>query len=142
LRKKLEDVVDLLSETTRQHLVGFIKNEDLHVIGLQDATLDHVVDTAGSANNDLWAILKCLHIVANTRTTDTSMALNAHEIANGDNNLLNLLSKLTCRGQDKGLAGLEVRINLLEDGDRECGGFASTRLSLSNDIVTWTSVSS
>lgn len=63
------------------------------------------------------------------------MALDAHEITNGDNDLLNLLGQFTGRGQDKSLASLEAAVDLLESGDGEGSGFTGTRLSLSNDIV-------
>jgi hypothetical protein len=64
------------------------------------------------------------------------MALNVHEVTDGDNDLLDLLSKLTSRGQDEGLALLDRGVNLLKDGNGESSRLASTRLGLGNDIVT------
>jgi hypothetical protein len=63
------------------------------------------------------------------------MALNVHEVANGDDNLLNLLSQLTGWGEDECLASLEGWVDLLEDRDREGGGLAGSGLSLGDDIV-------
>ena len=40
LREELEDVVDLLSETTGKHLIRLVEDEHLHVVGLEDAALD------------------------------------------------------------------------------------------------------
>jgi len=137
LRKELEDVVDLLGETARQHLIGLVEDEHLHGVGLEDATLDHVVNTAGGTDNDLGAVLEGLHVVADAGTTDTGVALNVHEVTDGDNDLLDLLGKLAGRGEDKGLAGLDVGVKLLEDGDGESSGLASTGLGLGNDIVAW-----
>jgi murein endopeptidase len=65
------------------------------------------------------------------------VALDVHEVTNGDNDLLDLLGKLASGGEDKGLAGLDVGVKLLKDGDGESGGLASTGLGLSNDIVAW-----
>ena len=62
------------------------------------------------------------------------MAVDRHEVANSDNDLLNLLSQLTCWRKDQGLACLEVRVKLLQDGDGECSSLSSTRLGLSNNI--------
>jgi hypothetical protein len=62
------------------------------------------------------------------------MALDVHEVADSDNDFLNLLSKLTGRCKDQSLAGFQVLVYLLEDRDREGGSFASSRLSLCNDI--------
>lgn len=136
LGKKLEDVVDLLGETARQHLIGLVEDEHLHGVGLEDATLDHVVDTTGGTDNDLRAVLEGLHVVANAGTTDTGVALDVHEVTNGDNNLLDLLGKLASGGEDQSLASLDVGVELLEDRDGESGGLASTGLGLGNDIVT------
>lgn len=136
LRKELEDVVDLLSETARKHLIGLIENEHLHGIGLQETTLDHVVDTTGSTDNDLRAVLESLHVVANAGTTNAGVALDAHEVTDSDDDLLDLLGQLTGRGENEGLALLEVGVDLLEDGDGESGGLSGTGLSLSNNIVT------
>jgi hypothetical protein len=64
------------------------------------------------------------------------MALNAHEIANSNDDLLDLLSQLTSGGQNEGLTLLDVRVDLLKNGDGKSGGLASTRLGLRNNIVT------
>lgn len=104
------------------------------MVGLEDTALDHVMDTARGANNDLGPLLESLHIIANTDATNTSMALNAHEVTNGNNDFLDLLGQLTGRSKDQGLASLEVGVNLLESRDGEGGSFASSRLSLGNNI--------
>ena len=135
LGQELEDVIDLLSETARQHLVGLVEDEHLHVVGLEDATLDHVVDTAGGTNNNLRAVLEGLHVVADTGTTNAGVALDFHEVTNGNNNLLDLLSKLTGGGEDKSLAGLDAGVDLLEGGDGEGSRLTGTGLGLGNDIV-------
>lgn len=134
LRKELEDVVDLLGETTRKHLIGLVEDEHLHVVGLEDTALDHVVDTTGGTDNDLGTLLESLHVLTDIGTTDTGVALDAHEVTDGDNDLLDLLSKLTGRGQNESLASLEVLVDLLESGDREGGGLSGTGLSLSDNV--------
>lgn len=80
-------------------------------------------------------ILENLHVVTDNGSTNAGMALDVHEVANGDNDLLNLLSKLTGRGENESLALLEAQVDLLEDGDGEGGGLSGTRLSLGNDIT-------
>jgi len=142
LGQKLEDVVDLLGETARQHLVGLVEDKHLHVVGLQDTTLDHVVDTSGSADNDLGAVLEGLHIVTDAGATDAGVAGDVHEVTDGDDDLLDLLGKLTGGGEDERLAGLDVGVDLLEGGDGEGSRLSGTGLRLRNDIVAWhTSVS-
>lgn len=135
LGQQLEDVVNLVGETTRQHFVSLVKDEHLHGVSLEEAALDHVVDTAGGTDDDLRAILEGLHVLADAGTTNASVTLNVHEVANSDDNLLNLLSQLTGGGQDQSLALLDRGVNLLENGNRESSRLASTRLGLGNDIV-------
>jgi hypothetical protein len=65
------------------------------------------------------------------------MALNVHEVANSDNDLLNLLSKFASGGEDQSLASLERGVDLLKAGDGESGSLARARLSLRNDIRAW-----
>lgn len=136
LWEELEDVVDLLGETTRQHLVGLVEHEHLHAVGAQDTALDHVVNTAWSSDHDLWAVLECLHVISYGGTTDASVALDVHEIADGDHDLLNLLSQLTGWGEDQSLASLDVGVDLLENGDGESGSLSGTGLGLSDNVVT------
>lgn len=120
--------------TYRKHFVGLVEDEHLHVVGLQDTSLNHVVNSSRGTHNDLRTILEGLHILANICAANASMAFNVHEIADGNDNLLNLLSKLTGWRKDESLAGLEVRVDLLKAGDGKGGSLAGTRLCLGNDI--------
>jgi hypothetical protein len=64
------------------------------------------------------------------------VAVDVHEVTDGDDDLLDLLSQLTGGSDDQSLAGLEVGVDLLEGGDGESGSLSSTGLGLSDDIVT------
>lgn len=121
--------------TYRKHLVGLVKDEHLHAVGLEEPALDHVVDTTRGSNNDVRAILEGLHVITNAGATNAGVALNVHEVTDGDNDLLDLLGKLTGGSKDQGLAGLDGRVDLLENGDREGSGLAGTRLGLSDNIM-------
>lgn len=136
LGKQLENIVDLLGEAARQHLVGLVENEHLHGISLEEAALDHVLDTAGGSNDDLWAVLESLHVVTNARASNAGVAVNAHEVTDGNHNLLNLLCQFAGRGKDECLAGLELGVDILEGGDGKCSGLSSARLSLCDNIAT------
>ncbi len=102
-------------KTYRKHLIGLIKNEHLHAVGLQESALDHVLDTTWGANNNLGTFLKSLHVITDARTANAGMALNVHEVANSNNNLLDLLSQFTSGSEDQSLALLDVGVKLLED---------------------------
>ena len=86
-----EDVINLVLETARQHLIGLIKNELLDVIWSQHLKVvchgnfiesrlnnhdystiasinkhlsaDHVKDTAGGADNDVLANIQLPHVL-------------------------------------------------------------------------------
>lgn len=59
------------------------------------------------------ALLELSHVFADVGAADASMTFNVHVIAEGDDDLLNLLCKLAGRGQDKGLCTLDVHIKLM-----------------------------
>jgi hypothetical protein len=119
----------------RKHLVGLVKDEHLHAIGLEEATLDHIVDTAGGTDDDLGTVLEGLHVVTDAGATNAGMTFNVHEVTDGDDDLLDLLSQLTGGSKDQGLALLQAGVDLLEDRDGEGGGLAGTRLGLSDNVV-------
>ncbi|GAO51261.1 hypothetical protein G7K_5367-t1 [Saitoella complicata NRRL Y-17804] len=134
--KKLEDVVDLVLETAGQHLIGLVEDEHLHAVGAESTTLDHVVDTSGGTDDDMDTVLEGLHVVTDVGTADTGVALDVEVVSDSDNDLLDLLSQLTGRGQDQSLALLDGDVDGLEDRDGEGSGLTGTGLSLGDDIVT------
>ena len=93
------------------------------------------MDTARGADNDLGAVLESLHVVTDAGAANAGVALNVHEVTDGDDDLLDLLGQLAGGGEDKSLAGLDRGVDLLEGGDGEGSGFTRTGLSLRNDIV-------
>lgn len=127
--------------THRKHLIGLVEDELLHGVGLQEAALDHIVDTTRSTDDDLRAVLEGLHVIADAGAANAGVALDVHEVTNGDDDLLDLLSKLTGGSEDESLAGLDAGVDLLQNRDGEGGGLASAGLSLGDDIVAWDGVS-
>ena len=95
------------------------------------------MNTAGGTDNDLGAVLEGLHVVTDAGATNAGVALDLHEVADGNNDLLDLLGKLTGGSEDKGLASLDGGVDLLEDRDGEGGGLAGTGLGLSDNIVAY-----
>lgn len=93
------------------------------------------MDTAGGTNDNLGAVLEGLHVLTDAGATNAGVALDVHEVTDGDNDLLDLNSELTGGGEDQSLALLHSGVDLLENGDGESGSLASTRLGLGNHIV-------
>lgn len=121
--------------TYRKHFVSLVKDEHLHAVRLEEAALDHVLDTARSTDDDVGAILKSLHVITNAGASNAGVALNVHEVTDGNDDLLDLLSQLTGGSEDQSLALLQAGVDLLENRNGESGSLAGTRLGLCNDIV-------
>ena len=137
LRKELEDLVDLVFESTRQHLVCFVKTEDFDVVRTESSPVHHVVHPSRCTDDDMHAFLKFCHVFAHGGAPNTGMTLDIHIIAEGDDDLLDLLRKLTGRCENESLCSFDANIDFLENGYRESSGFASSGLSLSDDIVAF-----
>ena len=98
--------------------------------------MNHILDTPRCPNNNLRSSLKSGHIFTNTGASNAGMAVDGHEITNGDNDFLNLLGQLACRCKNQCLACLEIGVNFLEDRNGEGSGLSGSRLRLGNDIGT------
>lgn len=99
----LEDVLDLLLEAAREHLVGLIENEDLKVVTLKETLLHHVVDTTWGADNDVNALLEDFDLIADDGTTDASVNLDADELTDLLDDEGDLLGELSSGGDHEGL---------------------------------------
>ena len=135
LREELEHFVDLVLETARQHFISFIKTEDLDGVGPEGPAVDHIIDTAGGTDDDVNTLLQFAHVLTDVGPSNTGVAFNVHVVTESDDDLLDLLSKLPGRSEDESLSPFDGQVELLEDGDGESRGLASTGLGLRNDIV-------
>lgn len=102
-RKILEDILDLSLESTREHLVGLVENEDLEVVTLEETLLHHIMYTAWCADNDVNSLLEDLDFITDDGTSNASVDLDANELTNLLNNEGNLLGELSSRGNNKSL---------------------------------------
>merc|ERR1719234_1549646 len=62
LVKMTEDIIDLILETARQHLIGLIEHKLLDVIGPEHLPADHVKDTAGCAHHNVLTNIQLPHV--------------------------------------------------------------------------------
>ena len=135
-RKELEDFVDLLREPAREHFVGFVEAEHLDVVGAESTTVDHVEYTTGCADDDVGTLLELSHILANVGPANAGVALDLEVVTEGDDDFLDLLGELSGGSENQGLGSLDAHVELLENGNGEGCGLASTRLGLRNNVVT------
>ena len=122
-REELENVVDLLLESTRKHLIGLIQEELFHAVQSESTSGNHIVDTTRGSNNDVNTLLESTDIVTDGGTSDTGVDLDVHVISKGQDDLLNLAGQLTGRSQDKSLAFLDRLVDDCETTDSKSGGF-------------------
>ena len=68
--------------------------------------------------------------------TNASVAFDVHVVAKCNDDLLYLLRKLPGRGKNECLGSFDTKVELLENGNGEGGGFAGAGLGLCDDIMT------
>ena len=119
LREELEDLAGLVFKTAGQHLVGFIETEDLDMVGPEGPAIDHIINTTGGADDDVNTLPQLAHILADVGSTNAGVTFYVHVVAESDDNLLDLSSKLTVRCEDESLDVSGRQVELLEDGYRE-----------------------
>ena len=88
--QELENVLDLWLETTREHLISLIKNEQLQVVSLEESSLHHVVDTSWCADNDVLTLLQNSNVLLNDGSSDASVHLDAEILTDRVNDESNL----------------------------------------------------
>ena len=134
--KELEDVIDLVFETTAEHFISFIEDKHADRVGLEGATAEHVVDTAGCTDNDMNTSLEDSGVFTDRRTAHAGMALDTEVVTQSAHDLFDLLGKLTGGGEDQGLAFKEVVVEVLENTSAKGGSLTGTRLSLLDYVET------
>lgn len=122
--KELKNVVNLVLEPTRKHLVGLVQKELTNVVQSQGTTVDHVGNATGRSDHDLHTLLEGTNVVTDGGTTDTCVDLNVHVVAEGQDDLLNLLRQLAGGSQDEGLTVIELGVDLGETANGKGSGFS------------------
>ncbi|KAI6762674.1 hypothetical protein HG530_008654 [Fusarium avenaceum] len=109
------NIVDLLSESLVEELIGLIEDQHLDVSGTQVSSSDHVCYSAWRAGDDVLAVVELADILSNVGSTDTSMTLNIH---------------------NQSLCLSDCGIDDLQHTDRESSSLSGTGLGLGNGVAT------
>lgn len=133
-RQQGEDVVDLVFESTREHLVGFVKEEDLDGGSAEDLSEEHILDTSWGSDDDVATLLELGDIVTNAGSSNARVASHSEVLSQRGDDLLDLLGKLAGWGQDEGLGLVDGEIDLLQHSDGEGGGLSGSRLGLGDNV--------
>ena len=93
--QELEDVLDLRLETTREHLIGLIQDEELQVVGLEETSPHHVVHAAWCTNDNVCALFQNADVFSNHSAADASVHLDSEVLTDGVNDEGDLHGQLT-----------------------------------------------
>jgi len=126
LREELEDVVDLVLEAAGEHLIGLVKEELTNGVKAEGTPVDHVVDTSGGSDNDVNAGLEGADVVTDGGSSNASVDSDGHVVAEGNDDLLDLLGELAGGGEDEGLALLQGDVKLGKGSDGKGGSLSGS----------------
>ena len=96
------------------------------MVKAEGAAVDHVVHASGGADDDVDAGLEGADVVADGGAADARVDGDGHVVAEGDDDLLDLLGELAGGGEDEGLALLEGDVELREGANGEGSGLSGT----------------
>lgn len=82
----------------------------------------------------MLSVVQFSDIFTEIGSSDTGMALDIHEISQGQDYLLDLCGQLPGGGEAQYLGFANCRVQWLKDGNGECCSFTGTGLCLGNDI--------
>jgi hypothetical protein len=136
-RHGLKDEFDIVAEAHVEHDVGFVEDDHFDFVEAQGAAAHMVHNAAGSADDDLGALLEAEELafvgLAAVNGEGVDAALEEGEFVDffGD-----LDGEFASGAEDNDLDGAERRVHFLDGGDSEGRGLAGARLGLADDIST------
>lgn len=133
---ELEDVLDLFLESSSEHFIGLVQDEELQMLSLKESLLEHVVDSAWSSDNDLNTLLELLSLVHDVGSSGTDMHIDLQVLSQADHDGLDLLGELSGGSEDQSLGSGGFGVDQLEDGDGEGSSLSGSGLGLSDGVLT------
>ena len=96
------DIVDLFFESSVQHLVSLVQNEQLDISRSQVASSNHVECTTRCTDDYMLTKVKFADILANVGATNADVSLDVHVVTQSENDFLDLLRQFTSRTENQG----------------------------------------
>mmetsp|Transcript_31888 Transcript_31888/g.51287 ORF Transcript_31888/g.51287 Transcript_31888/m.51287 type:complete len:267 (+) Transcript_31888:357-1157(+) len=109
----LEDVVDLVAETSREHLICLVENKCVYLVYFDGPSTNHIKDTPWSTDNELDTLAEDVHIFADRGTADAYVGGDIQIVSKSASYLLDLLSQLAGGCQNEGLGSMLLKLDLL-----------------------------
>jgi hypothetical protein len=95
-REVLENVLNLGLESSREHFISLIEDENSQMIGLKKSFFHHVQDSAWCPNYDVDSCLENSDLISNYSTSNAGVNLNTYEFSDLLNYISDLLSQFSC----------------------------------------------
>lgn len=129
--QELEDLLDLMLESSGKHLIGLVHDEESEVVGLEEVLLHHIVDFSWCSNNDVDAsLLEKVDVILDRGSSDAGVNLHSHVLSDGVHNESGLEGELSGWRDNQCLDVVGGSVNYLQGRNCECSGFTCSRLSL------------
>ena len=132
----LENLVDVLLESSAEHFVGFVQTEECQVLHLEELFVHHVEDPSRCSDDHMGHLLESPLLGADVGATRRAGDDDLLMLTKGLDDPLDLLRELPRWRQDERLRLSDLGINFLENTDGESTCLASTGLGLRDGILS------
>ena len=103
--KVFEDLSDLVHETTAQHLVSLVQHHNLKMVSLEGFPIDQIFDPAWGSDHNLYpSVFECVPVLLGISASDAAAGGDVDELAEAEDDLVDLLGEFPGGGEDDGLA--------------------------------------
>ena len=115
LRRLIDQGFDIFAEPIRQHLVGFIQDDRLHIRKVEALSADMIQKAPGCPDDDMRVTLQLLQLVLDRASTDDICPIHTALDGKGTHHVKDLLGKFAGRCHDKHLRHSFVCFYALND---------------------------
>ena len=137
LGQVLKDGIDAVGKAHVEHLVGLIKHNVFHVVEFGHAALNEINQSAGSGDDDLYAVAQRVNL-----GHDGGTAINGHDahivkiLGKVVEVVGNLQAELACGRENQRLRVAAGAVDLLQNGNAEGCSLARAGLSKGDNVFT------
>ena len=130
-----EDALHVGRESTIEHLVRLVENQEANVVQFEIATVDQVEHTTRRADHDLRAAAQTCDLRTGGATTENQRRANGPIGRHVSEDLVDLNRELASWSQNQHLNLASRGVNQFDGGDQEGERFAGAGARLTDDIL-------
>ena len=129
-----EDLADVVAEADVEHAVDLVEHDELDVVEVHAAPLEHVHEAAGGGDDDLGPLLEVAGLGLDALAPEDRGGLDGGELAQFVHLRGDLLGEFARGDEDDRLEG-QPPGGQVEEGQAEGGGLARAGLGLAEDVL-------